>query len=154
YSVQPASSLQLAPSAPLSVTVTYTPTAAATSPPDHVGLVTATSATDPEVSKTVTDTITIVSAAVPQIASLVTPPSADPGGTVRIDYTITNAGNLTGTFDLTFGGPGWPISDTVPLTVSLDPAASQLVSTTLTVPNDAIAGPHPVTLIATNQLTS
>jgi len=154
YSVQPAGDIQLAQSASVSVTVTYTPTTGLASPPNYVGLVTAKSATDLNVSKTVTDTITIVSAAVPQIASVVTPPSVDPGGTVQIDYTITNAGNLTGTFDLSFSGPGWPIGDSVPPTVSLAPAASQLVSTTLTVPANAIAGGYPATLTATNQLTS
>jgi uncharacterized membrane protein len=154
YSVQPAGDIQLAPSALVSITVTYTPTAGLASPPDYVGLVTVKSATDQNVSKTVTDTITIVSAAVPQIASVVTPPSVDPGGTVQIDYTITNVGNLTGTFDLNFSGPGWPIGDTVPPTVSLAPAAGRLISTTLTVPVDAIAGAYPATLTATNQLTS
>ena len=154
YSVQPAGDIQLLQSAPVSVTVTYTPTAGVASPPDYVGLVTARSTTNLNVAKTVTDTITIISAAVPQIASLVAPPSVDPGGTVQIDYTITNVGNLTGTFDLGFSGPGWPISDTLPLTVALEPAASQLVSTTLTVPTNAIAGAYPATLTATNQLTS
>lgn len=152
YSVQPAGSIALAQNASAQVTVTYTPTAGIASPPNYVGQVTARSNADTNVSATVTDTITIISAAVPQITSTVTPASADPGALVTIDYTITNVGNLTGTFALSFSGPsGWTIGTAVPATVTLGPGASKPVSTTLTVPAGAIAGAYSASLTATDQ---
>ncbi len=155
YSVQPAGPIALAQNASITVTVTYTPTAGIASPPDYDATVTASSINAPATAtKTVTDTTHIVSAAVPQIASAVTPASIDPGELVTITYTLSNVGNQAGTFNLAFAQPpGWSVTTAPPASETLSQGASTIVTATLTAPANALAGAHYATLTATADAT-
>jgi parallel beta-helix repeat protein len=150
YSIQPASPIALAQNASTIVTVVLTPTAGIAAG-SYPATVTATSRSLASVTADVIDTTTITPAAVPQIASVVTPATADPGVQVTIAYTITNVGNQDGTFDLSFTPPsGWTVSQAAPASVAVPfagPPAS--FSVILLVPASALADSYPATLTAT-----
>ncbi|HEU5102915.1 MAG TPA: NEW3 domain-containing protein, partial [Roseiflexaceae bacterium] len=150
YSVQPANPIALAQGASTIVTVVFTPTAgigAGTYP----ATVRATSRSLASVFAEVVDTTTITPAAVPQITSVVTPASANPGAQLTIAYTIANVGNQDGIFDLNFTAPsGWTISQAPPASVTVPfagPPAS--FSVILQVEDNAIAGSYQAALTAT-----
>ena len=137
------------PGAGSPVTVMLTPPAGV-APGTYTTTVRAASTNDPTVFKTVTDVTTIAGAAVPRITGVVAPASVDPGGTTTINYTIENAGNQAGAFDLAFVAPsGWTVTDAVTPSVTLAPNATATTSATLQVPADALAGPYLARLTAT-----
>lgn len=150
YSVQPANPIALAQGASTIVTVVLTPTAGIAAGV-YPATVTATSRTLASVTQSVIDTTTITPAAVPQIASVVTPGSADPGTQVTIAYTITNVGNQDGTFDLSFTPPsGWTVSQAPPASVPVPFAGPPATfSVILQVPAGAVAGSYQAALTAT-----
>jgi uncharacterized membrane protein len=150
FTVQPSSPIPLEQGASMTVTVVLTPPPA-TPGGDYAATVRAASHSAPSVFQDVIDTTTITAAAVPQISSLITPPSADPGATVTIAYTVTNVGNQDGTFNLSFTAPsGWTVTQPAPASVTVPfsgpPATFNVV---LQVPASAIAGGYGVTLTAT-----
>jgi parallel beta-helix repeat protein len=150
YSVQPAGLISLPPSGSTQVTVTYTPAPGIASPPDYTATVRAFSTAVPSILKDVTDVTTILTAAVPQISSVVTPASVDPGATVSIDYTVSNVGNIDGTFTLAFAKPaGWTATPPTLAPVPIAKGASTTFNISLQVPPNAIAGIYPVALTAT-----
>lgn len=153
YSLLPTTVANLAPSASAIVTLVLTPTAGISSPPSYDAVVTARSVADPNVSATITDTTTITSSAVPLIlSSVAAPAAADPGATVALTYTLQNAGNLSGTFDLSLSPPaGWTITSPVSPSVDLTPGASAVVTATVQIPAGALGGTYQATLTATNQ---
>ena len=153
YSLLPTTVANLAPSASAIVTLVLTPTAGISSPPSYDAVVTARSVASPSVAATITDTTTITSSAVPLIlSSVAAPAAADPGATVALTYTLQNAGNLSGTFDLSLSAPaGWTITSPVTPSVALAPGASTTVTATVQVAANARAGAYQATLTATNQ---
>lgn len=153
YALAPTSVSNLQPNASALVTLVLTPTNGISSPPDYEATVTASSVANPSASASITDTTTITSSAVPEITgSLVTPPSVDPGAQVDVAYTVKNAGNLSGTFDLQLAPPaGWSVLVPISSTVALTTGASIVVSATLQVPQGALGGAYPVKLTATDQ---
>jgi parallel beta-helix repeat protein len=154
FSVLPANPIALAQGASTIVTVTYTPPSGIASPPNYTATVRASSNAAPSVFKDVTDTITVTTAAVPQISSVVTPSSVDPGNTVNVTYTITNAGNISGTFNLVLTKPaGWTATPPTLTPVSIASGTSTTVNISLQVPANAIAGPYSVSLTATATTT-
>lgn len=106
---------------------------------------TATSTNNPVESDTIGDTVTVNS-----FASVDFAPdqggSATPGGTVTYAHTITNTGNVSDTWDLTFvSSEGWTYvfynALNNPITsVTLGPGASANITARLTVPAGATVG--------------
>jgi uncharacterized membrane protein len=149
YIITPASTIGLAQGGTSPVTVTLTPPAGV-APGTYTTTVRAASTNDPTVFKTVTDVTTIAGAAVPRITGVVAPASVNPGGTTTINYTIENAGNQAGTFNLAFVAPsGWTVTDPVTPSVTLAPNATAVTSATLQAPAGALAGPYVARLTAT-----
>jgi parallel beta-helix repeat protein len=149
YTVAPAGPIALAKGAAISVTITLTPPAGI-DPGSYPTIVRAKSTSDPNVFKDATDTTTIAGAAVPQIASTLAPANINPGGTATITYTVTNAGNQAGTFNLAFTPPaGWSVTQGAPASVTLAKGASQAFAVEVQAPNGAIAGAYTARLAAT-----
>jgi uncharacterized membrane protein len=150
FTVQPTSPIPLAQNASTIVTVVLTPPAGI-APSSYAATVRAASHSSAGVFKEVTDTTTIQAAAVPKITSVITPPNADQGATVTIDYTVANVGNINGTFNLTFTPPlNWVVTQPAPASVTVPfsgpPATFNVI---LQVPGSAIAGGYGLALTAT-----
>jgi len=84
----------------------------------------------------------------------VTAPSgkaASPGESINYDFTVTNTGNTSDTYILTASSPhGWSVS--APSSVAVSAGASVIVTITVSLPNDAIAGTADhLTLTTTSQ---
>jgi CSLREA domain-containing protein len=120
-----------------------------TNPPPAPGnfttTVTATSANNPQVADSVTDTTTVQAAAVPAISAAAAQ-NADPGATVTFSHTLTNVGNQNGSFDLQIiPPPGWTIVTSPTTPITLTQGASQQFSLAVRSPDTALAGPYGIT---------
>lgn len=121
---------------------------------------TATSTNNGAISDTIANTVTVGSVA----AVSFTPDqsgSATPGATIRYTHTVTNTGNLSDTFDLTFvSSRSWAYSffdaGNNPITsVTLNPGESVIIDVQLSVPAAAAVGlVETGTLTATGQVTA
>ncbi len=150
FTVQPSSPIQLGQGSSITVTVVLTPPPA-TAANDYAATVRAASHSAASVFQDAVDTTTIQAAAVPKISSVVTPPTADQSAMVTVAYTVTNVGNIDGTFNLIFTPPaGWTVTQAAPASVlvpfSGPPATFNVI---LQVPGSAIAGDYGLALIAT-----
>jgi uncharacterized membrane protein len=115
-------------------------------------VITATSQADPGVVGTVTDTTTVDNAPAltfePDLAA-----GVDAGSFTTYNHTLTNHGNLTDTFDLSFeSGRGWAVmAPSAP--VQLAPGESVQVVVTVTVPAGTASGTVDTTVITATSLT-
>jgi uncharacterized repeat protein (TIGR01451 family) len=105
---------------------------------------TATSSNNPAQSDTIGDTVTVNSFAAVDFAPDQAG-STTPGGTIAYAHTVTNTGNVSDTFDLTYvSSQGWTYvfyNGAVPiLSVTLGPGASANITVRLTVPAGATVG--------------
>jgi CSLREA domain-containing protein len=150
FTIQPSGPIALAQGASMTVTVVLTPPPA-TPASTYPATIRATSHSLASVFKDVTDTTIIEAAAVPQISSVVTPASADPGTPVTIAYTVANVGNQDGTFSLSFTPPpNWIVAQGAPVTVTVPfSGPPAMFSVIFQVPGSAIAGEYPASLTAT-----
>ncbi len=124
----------------------------ATTPGTYNTTVTVTSSTDTTVNASGLNVTTIVDAAVPRI-NFVPGQNVDPGSSATFEHTITNVGNIDGTFTLELQNvpAGWSVTPPV-ASVTLTSGASTTVQFTLTPPGSpspALAGLYEITLKAT-----
>ena len=115
-------------------------------------MITATLPTEPGVSDTAVDTTTVIH--VPGVELVQDEEaSTDPGTKIVYVDTLTNTGNLTDTFTLSFDSskPRAAVSPT--LAFDLDPWESRQVWVTITVPLEEVSGTVDITVVtATSQL--
>lgn len=110
--------------------------------------VTATSNSAPNPSVTVSDITDVLAAAVPRL-SLGQQASTDPGRPVSFTHTVTNVGNVDGSFNLVAQVPAsWSVSSLQPVTLNQNESAS--FTLIITPSNDALAGTYPVIVRAEN----
>ncbi|MEM8533439.1 MAG: NEW3 domain-containing protein, partial [Chloroflexota bacterium] len=136
-------------SQPMTLTLTV-PQGTADGPYDTI--VTAQSTSDPAVEESVTDTTTVVPAAVPRFDVPQTQ-ATDPGVTVDFEHTLTNVGNIDGTFDLTVEGlpGGWTSSFTPTASININEGVSTQITVQITPPDGTLAADYDFVVRATAQ---
>jgi uncharacterized membrane protein len=118
--------------------------AAGTAPGNYPFRVTVVSQADGSVMSIVQGTLTILSQGV---SVKLTPSSTAPGSPLQL--TVTNTGQMPGTFDLSLASPGALVTKLGAASVTLAPGTSQIVPVTTGAVNFAVPGPLPLTGIAT-----
>ena len=108
--------------------------------------VSAVSTTDPNANSTASAAFSVVNLGV-QV--MLTPPSANPGNTLR--FKVTNTGTVADTYFLTLGGPAALVSSLAMDHVTLGPGASVVVPITTTTVNFAVPGSLNLIAAATSQ---
>lgn len=118
---------------------------------DYAVVVRATSQAQSSVFADVTDTVGIIATAVPIISPAQTR-TIDATRLVSFTHTITNAGDISGTFTVALTVPnGWQTVTAPATSVSLAPGQTASVSFSVRAPAGAVAGNYPLVLRATNQ---
>ncbi len=140
-------SLSLARGATAAVWVTVTVPSTALSGTVGTTVVTATSQADPKVFAAVRDRVTVTR----RVALRLDPDGrgeAAPGRPVGYVHRLTNGGNYTDTFVLTYTTtPAWPVQVHPSGPITLPPGAVQTVWVTVTVPNQAPWGATATTVL-------
>lgn len=150
-SILPVGEITLERNASQPVTLTLTvPQGIAQGPYDTI--VTAQSTSDVAVEESVTDTTTVVPAAVPRFDAPQMQ-ATDPGVTVDFEHTLTNVGNIDGAFDLTVEGlpVGWTSSFTPAASVNINEGDNAQVTVLITPPDGTLAGNYDFVVRATAQ---
>ena len=150
-SILPVGEITLERNASQPVTLTLTvPQGTAQGPYDTI--VTAQSTSDAAVEESITDTTTVVPAAVPRFDAPQTR-STDPGVAVDFEHTLTNVGNIDGTFDLTVEDlpGGWTSSFAPADSVNINEGDNTQITVRITPPDGTLAGNYNFTVRATAQ---